>query len=221
MAYTPHVLFVFGGSWAADLTEIWECTVRLEANGGGGVTLDCDAYLAAISLPLKTWFAAAGTAMSSRAQLKWIKANHVGADGRYVDGTTTHVRDYGPIVTGGAPDVGPQFCTLAYTWETAVARGPAHRGRIYPPNATRAPSTSFKVDSGQRDANAANGAGLLAVLKNTAGADAGTHATPCIASNIGGAIHAITGCTSDDIYDVQRRRKNRVVGSRSAAVAFA
>jgi|SRR5664279_691300 len=216
MAYTPHVLFAFGGSWATDSSEVWECTVRLKADGGGGDTLDCAAYLTATATQMSSWFSASDNGMSTAATLRWIKANHIGADGNYADKTTTHVYDYGTPSTGGvlAGSI-PGFCSLAYTWETANARGPGHRGRIYPPNNTYNPSSSvFKVSGTAATANAAAGAQLLNALKASSGA--GLTATPVIASKVNGAIVNITGCTSDNIYDVQRRRKNRVVGTRSA-----
>ena len=221
MAYTPHVLVAIGGSWVNDTNEVWECTVRLQANGGGGDTLDPDAYLAAIATPLKTWFTTVATHMSNAATLAWVKANHVGADGNYVDPTTTHVHDYSPVGVGGLGQYSPGFCSLAYTWETANARGPGHRGRIYPPNCTWVTdSSAFKVTAADATTNATNGAGLLAVLKNTASAP-GLHGTPVVASKVNGAIIPITGCTSDNVYDVQNRRKNRIKGTRSAIVAFA
>jgi hypothetical protein len=221
MAYTPHVLVALGGSWVGDTGEMWECTVRLRADGGGGVTIDPEAYLADIKPNLSTWFHAVDTGMMMSSRLKWIKCNHIGADGLYVDPTTTHVTDYSPAVAGGMADAGPGFCSIAYTWETAVARGPGHRGRVYMPNCTVAGSGSvFKIGTGSRDQNATAGAGLLAVLKNSAGAN-GTKGTPVVASKIGGAIHDIVACTSDDIFDVQRRRKDRIIGSRSGPFAFA
>lgn len=220
MAYTPHVLVAFGGSWTDEPSEMWENTVRLLANGGGGDTLDPEAYLTAIATNLKTWFSAAGTSMSSRATLNYVKVNHIGADGTYVDKTTTHLRDYSPVVPGGATQNMAGFISLAYTWETALLRGPGHRGRIYPPNATAPLLTALRTTTGARDAIATAGAGLLAVLKNTPGS-AGTHATPIVASKVGGQVTPITGCTCDDIYDVQRRRKNRVKGTRSGVIAFA
>jgi hypothetical protein len=184
------------------------------------VTLDPDGYLADIHGPLGTWFGAVGTKMSSTSNLKWVKANHIGADGLYVDSTTSYTYDYGTPIPGGVAQSMPGFCTLAYTWETGVLRGPGHRGRIYPPNCVYAPATAFTVGASQRDNNAANGAGLLAVLKNTGGVD-GRRGTPCVASKVNGAVTPITGCSSDDVMDVQRRRKNRVKPTRSAVVAFA
>lgn len=220
MAYTPHVLVAFGGSWTDTPSEVWECTVRILADGGGGVTIDPDAYLAAIHAPLGAWFSAVGTKMASSATLKWLKANHIGADGKYVDETTTHLYDYPAPPVGGVAQAQPGYCTLAYTWETALLRGPGHRGRIYPPNCVYASATAFTVGASQRDNNAANGVALLTVLKNAAGEN-GTKGTPVVASKVNGAVTHIIGCTSDDIMDVQRRRKNRAVGTRSALAALA
>ena len=216
MAYTPHVLFAMGGSWINDNTEIWECTVRLQANGGGGVTLDCGAYLTDISNDVQSWFEAGANYTSSSATLKWIKANHVDAAGHYVDSTTTHVFDYSGTIVGINPDRAPGFCSLAYTWETANARGPGHRGRIYPPNNTFVTTSSaFKVNDAARDYNATAATQLLIALQNRGGAD-GRKGVPVVASKVNGAIVPIIGATSDNIYDVQRRRKNRIVGTRSA-----
>jgi hypothetical protein len=219
VAYTDHVLVAFGGSWDNETSEIWESTVRMSADGGGGVTLDPDAWLAAVAAPLFNWFGMGSAGMSSHATLKWLKCNHVGADGKYTDTGITHVHDYSPTTTGGVPQTGPGYCTLAYTWETAVVRGPGHRGRIYPPNATYALATPFRVSSADRNLAAAAGEALLHIFRNSAGA-AGSKGTPVIASKIGGAIHDITGVTCDDVYDVQRRRKNRVKPARSPVVAL-
>lgn len=224
MAYTPHVLVAIIGGWSSDDEEVWENTVRLRGDGGGGVALDPEAYLTAIKAPLATWFSAVGTNMSPRAQLKTVKVNHVGADGRYVDPGTTHLRDYLPVVGGGAPYTGsnllPGKTCLAYTWETDLARGPGHRGRIYPPNTFDTNVSPFRVSNANAAINAANGAGLLAVLKNTGGAD-GARGIPVIASRLAGQITDITAVTSDNIYDVQRRRGNRIPSVRSARVSFA
>lgn len=218
MAYTPHTLFAFGGSWSSNPEEVWECTVRLDGNGGGGVTLDPEAYLASIATPMASWFSASVVTMDALAQLKWLKCNNVNAEGRYTDTTTTHVHDYSPAIAGSTDHKLPGFCSLAYTWETAVARGPGHRGRIYPPNATMTTTGAFTVSDSLRTQNAQAGAQLLNTLKNLSG-PTGTRAIPVVASKIGGAIHAITGCTSDNVFDVQRRRKNRIKGARSAVYA--
>lgn len=220
MAYTPHVLFAMLGSWIGDEEEVWECTVRLSADGGGGDTLDPEAYLAQIKTPLQTWFAAATTHISQFATLNTIKVNHVDAAGHYVD-PITHLRDYTPPIQGSDVTPWPGKTSLVYTWETGLARGPGHRGRIYPPANNPGGVSAFRCDPTVATRNAQNGAGLLAVLKNTAFAVAGTHGQPVVASKIGGVINNITGCTSDNVYDSQRRRGNRIPTARSAVVAYA
>jgi hypothetical protein len=212
MAYTPHVLVSFGGSWTTDPKEVWECGIRVTADGGGGVTVDCDAYLADIEAPLSTWFHDAGNGMMSTALLEWVKANHIGADGKYVDTTLTHVFDYSAPVAGAVGMKGPGYCTLVYSWVTAAKRGRAHMGRIYPPNASYPLISAFQVDSGSASAAALSGKGLIAILANASGA-AGTKPVPSVTSKIDGSIRPITGCRVDTIYDVQRRRKNRVTGT--------
>jgi hypothetical protein len=179
------------------------------------VTLDPAAYLTAIATPLATWFSASASKMCSLATLRFVKANNIDAAGHYADATTTHVHDYADGIVGFAAPVGPQFISRAITWETANARGPGHRGRIYPPNATVAIGTSaFKTSGTDRDVNTAAGASLIGVLKNASGAN-GVKGKPVVASKVNGALVTITGVSSDDVYDVQRRRKNRIKGSRS------
>ena len=218
MAYTPHVLVAFGGTWTGETTELWENTIRLASEGPLGDALDEAAYMEAIATPLATWFNGANH-MCSQAQLSFLKVNRINALGHYASSTDTNVHDYAAGTVVGASGVrGPQFCTLAYTWETAAKRGPAHRGRIYPPNATYDLVGSFRVSPANAVVNAVAGLDLLTVLHN-AGGGSGLVGFPIVASSIGGVIHPITGVTSDDVYDVQRRRKNRIKPARSAISA--
>lgn len=221
MPYTPHLLIAFGGSWTTAPSEVWECTIRATSDGGAGSIVNEEAYLGEVAPQLATWFHNAANLQSALATLRWMKANHVAADGTYVDSGTTHVHDFATPPVGGSPSYNTGYCSLAYTWETAVARGPGHRGRMYTPNCSMPMTTDpFVVSNLLRDQNATAGAGILALVHNSGGS-ANLKPHPVVASKIGGAIHNITGCTSDSIYDVQRRRKNRAVGTRSGIVAFA
>ena len=136
-----------------------------------------------------------------------------------MDKTTTHLRDYSPVVAGGSGQFAPAFCSLAFTWETAKLRGPGHRGRIYPPNPAGTLGTALRVNDSTRDTGAAAGKALLAVLHNASGAN-GTKPSPVVASKVDGSLTPITGCSCDNIVDVQRRRKRSAKGGRSAIIAF-
>jgi len=215
MAYTPHFLFTFAGRWTNEPGEIWECTTRLRSNAGGGVTLDPEAYLEAIKTPFAEWFVAPTSGMHGQAELQTLKCNAIGADGLYVSKSVTHLTDYAPGFTGGKAGIAPGFCSLAFTWETGILRGPGHRGRIYPPNPTGTMASAMRVNAATAEAAALSGRAYLLVLRNAAGAD-GVKGFPVVASKVDGSIHEITGVTVDDILDVQRRRKNAVSGTRSA-----
>jgi hypothetical protein len=218
MPYTPHALLTFGGTWSDQPSEIWACNVRLSADGGGGVTLDTAGLMNDIYAPLSTWYALPASRMSSDSKLMFLKVNMIGDDGKYVSRTATNRHDYVGTL-GGATPAAPQFCSLAYSWSTANARGPAHHGRIYPPNAAFVIVNGSKISAADATINTAAAKALLTVFRNVGGAD-GRRGTPVVASNIGGAIQPITGVSTDDLYDVQRRRKNRIVPTRSAILAF-
>src|SRR5690348_15483940 len=85
--YTDHMLVVIGGDWVGEASDGWECTVRVSSNGGGGGVLDEEAYLNDIVPNLKTWFGALTNQMSNQANLKYVKVNRIGTDGKYVDKT--------------------------------------------------------------------------------------------------------------------------------------
>lgn len=222
MAYTPHVLVAFGGSWGFSTSEIWECTLRggLVTGGPDPTDFDGDAYLGSVQGGLATWFGDTANHMSSLARLKWIKANAVGADGKYIN-PVTHVFDYSTAVSGSAvPGNLPGFCSLAYTWETGRARGTAHRGRMYTPNAFPL-DTEFTVSPANGALNAQAGVALLEILDNSGSGISTQELTFGIYSRIDASHHDITGCSSDDTWDVQRRRKDRIPSVRSAVFPYA
>lgn len=218
MAYTPHTLVAFSGSWLGDTIERWENTVRLSNDGGGGSTLDQAAYMLDIKAALLAWFTAATSWMSNKALIDTLKVNAIGEDGKYASSTLTNVTAYTPTAGAVAPSQ-DGIMSCCYSWHTANVRGPAHHGRIYPPNPTKSLVTAFRISAADATAHATAGKALLTVLRNSAGV-AGRQGTPVIASKIGGAMNAITGVSSDDVYDVQRRRKNRISPTSSAILAF-
>lgn len=208
MAWSPHARVVFGGA-LNDLgllgSDIWQCTVNV-------VPLDmvegwCDPYLAAIQAPLKTWFTAVASEMSTNADLRFIKANLIGADGHYSNPTVTHRFDYTSIGVGAKAPTMPGYLSLAMSWSTALTRGPGSKGRIYPPNAPTAAGSGQSVANSTSTNNAMNAAkALLTVLASTTT----TQATPVIASGVNAAVTPITGVRCGNLIDVQRRRRNSI-----------
>jgi hypothetical protein len=187
---------------------------------GGGVSAfvaDPDAYLAAILTPLKTWFGAVGNKINSGATLTYVKCNNIGPDGKYNSPTTHQVAT---SQTGGAGSpVTPAFCCVAFTWETGLLRGPAHRGRMYTPNSGWSVTLgTSQISTADMNSAASSGKSLLQALQYAPGGGAAA-VVPVVASKTG-ALHLVTGCSVDNIMDVQRRRKNHLAATRSATVAF-
>lgn len=204
MAYAPHTLVAFGGTLNTAQTkakEIWQCGVRL---GGGGIN-DCAAYLAAIQGGLSAWFHA-NTLIPSVCTLDWVKANNIGADGKYVS-PNTFVHDYAPTITGGGVAGINDILTLVLTWTTDYQRGPAHEGRIFLPLYGVGQVSGAAMTASQADINTAlaQGKSLLTVLANGVTGGAGY---PAVLSKINGADRSITGIKVGDVLDVQRRRKD-------------
>lgn len=219
--YTPHVLVEFGGSPVSYPGEIWACTLRgIMVTGGPDPTdFAADDYLEAVQSVLLTWWLDAANHTSANFYLKWIKANAIGADGKYIN-PVTHVYDYASPEPGSTAESNfAGFCTYAYTWETGIARGLAHRGRMYLPNAY--PLVGGFETSASTTAIAQSGSLLLSALDNQASGVSTQELVFGIYSRKSAAHHDIIGCSADSVVDVQRRRKNRIAGTRSPIYPYA
>lgn len=221
MAFTPHVLVSFGGSPTAFPREVWECSVRgIMVTGGPDPTdFDADAYLAAVGPLLIDWYVDSDNNMRTDMYLEWIKANAIGADGKYIN-PVSHTLDLSPQVGTFSPGNQPGFCSFAYTWETGIARGRAHRGRMYPPNGYTM-LNSYEISSANALAASQSASLLLSHLDNQASGESTQELVFGIYSRIDGTHHDIIGASADNIVDVQRRRKNRVDGTRSPVYPYA
>lgn len=207
MVFPRHALVTFGGTitgTASTQDEIWQCGVRLDGDDSGFLS-DPEAYLDDVGPALATWFADADSVMRGDAQLRWVKANNIAADGSYAD-PVTHVHDYGsPVAGGAAAGPMPAILTCCFSWTTAAARGPAHTGRIYPPVWLPAVGNE-QVGESNRTAYANSGKALLLVLAN---GFADVFGQPSVVSKVGsGYKRHINGVRVGSIIDVQRRRKN-------------
>lgn len=215
VAFPPHALIQFGGTLdtLSGPAEIWACGIRVEIGAPDGHFLkDPGAYATAIGPKIATWFSTPSSGMHNGAQCTFVKVNNIKPDGTYQDATTHQAA---LSARGGVSPTAPApaFCSLAYTWETGLTRGHAHRGRIYPPNYAYAPSGS-QVPGSSVTAAVTAAKALLNVINSTL--DGGTLVKPMVVSSIGaGTMNGITGVSVDNIYDVQRRRKNRLLSTRT------
>lgn len=217
MAFAPHYRVSFGGTLAegvnGDVDEIWACNINVTPASGN--TFDVEAYLDQMSPALKGWFGAGQNGLASDSTLDYVKVNQVGADGKYVDPTFTHRRDYTPGVVGGASPVNPQILSVCLSWVTGKLRGPGSHGRIYPPNMTFGTATGMLIPQADQDKAAAAGVKLLQTLNNASNSPfrPGPLASyiigiPVVSSAINGTNTPIIACRVGNVKDVQRRRKN-------------
>lgn len=83
-------------------------------------------------------FFTASALISNGAQLRWIKLNQIGADGRYTEPSTVQYDYPTPYPTGASTTIVAPQISLAITLRTAVERGAASKGRFYMPLPARA-----------------------------------------------------------------------------------
>lgn len=217
MAFAPHTLIALGGhlAGAEQNSEIWQCGVRVsvftgEPGAPTGPVSDPQAYLDAIAAGVGTWWASAG--MTNTATLAWLKCNNINAAGKYADPTTTHRHDYDPEIGGGTASHTPNFLTLAVSFRTAKKRGPGSHGRVYLPTAIPDEGGLSLVSDSAAATAASHGVGLLNAISKTVGSDT---VFPVVASRVNATLTAISHVQVSTVIDVQRRRKNALVGTYS------
>lgn len=215
MTFPKHALIQFGGTLAelSGPKEVWACGVRVYTGAPAGFWLnDPQAYANKIATPLRTWFQLTANGMVSSASIEWVKVNNIRPDGKYNDATTHQAAI--TAGNGGNPPIGvPSFCSVATTWETGLTRGLAHRGRVYLPNYMFS-ATGSQIPSASVDQVVAAGKALLNIINSNT--DGTTLVQPIVVSSVGaGATNLITGVSADNVYDVQRRRKNRLTATRN------
>jgi len=215
--YPQHLLFVFGGNLkcVAANDEIWECTIRGFPGSTGGPAnmtnwqdLDLDAYLTAAATTMAAWFADADSVLCEDANLRYLKCNAIGTNGKYLDQTTTHQHDFGSPVAGASPGEVPSYLSICMSWQTALVRGLASKGRIYPPNYCYDPDGAG-ITSADAGAIADSGVALLNAIQLSAGMNGGVF-SPAVVSSQQQKWQYITGVRVGNIYDEQRRRRNAV-----------
>nr|CRY96098.1 hypothetical protein [uncultured prokaryote] len=211
MTYQPHTRVSLLGAWLGDSPEIFANTIAVVDSSDGPIG-DLVAYLASCQAAIATaWHACLG--IPDGAQLTSLKAANIGPDGKYTQPPEEHV--YAPSIHGGAATSStvPGFCSLALTWKSDNFRPPGKYGRIYPPNPSygvigTSGNSQFQTGVSNQNNNITFGLAILDALKTGGN-------IPVIASKVLlGENAVITTVSCDSVYDTQRRRKNRIVGTR-------
>lgn len=227
MAYPGHAYVSLDGDWTTSdaSDEVWQFGIRVRGNTGApdnGFLQGPQAYCDAIATGIGTWFSNSGHQMANTARLRMLKVNNIGPDGKYRD-PTTHQHDYGSGIVGANGINGSGILSTAYSFQGSdISRGPGARGRCYPPNVSILAGASFTTSTAQANVHLAAALALLEILtidEPTGGAlvrpfivSKGTPASGGV-----GRSQTISRVSVDTVIDVQRRRKNRVTGTRVGA----
>lgn len=202
VAYPQHLLVAFGGTLPSN--EIWQCGIRglPQASASYGDRQDIADRIAP---NLVDWFSTAANRMNNLASLTFVKVNEIAPDGSYVGNPVTVDT---AVTPGGRTSSVPNILSLCFSWTTAMKRGLAHTGRIYPPFAFDVQQGMAVTQSVQTDA-VASAQNLLDAIADNASSFG---VAPYVVS-AQGALHAVNGVRIGSIIDVQRRRKNALVES--------
>lgn len=219
-----HILIAFGGTLGNPGIDVWANTIRCTTDYSPDGLLtedDQDQVAGGLITPIGAFVATTFTGTSrglysNGASLEWIKVNSIGHDGKYAHPNTTIV-DVSPAVSGAGnnSDWRP---SVVLTWRTALQRGRAHVGRIYPAGSIcdpGSPGTPY-MPSAVATAAAAAGVTLLQAIKALVDTNNQPYnLVPCVVSpdpsgTTGGYANPITDVEVDRVMDTQRRRTNRV-----------
>nr|CRY96129.1 hypothetical protein [uncultured prokaryote] len=204
-----HLYVVFGGQLLGETqTEDWQCGIRGQASFTD--LAGAQAWAAGtVKAGLQNWFSANANLMRNDASISFLKANWIKTDGTY-DYASHPVTETLNGVRGGTPPSGPDFIDLCYSWVTSAVRGPASKGRIYPPNVPNTNSTlngRTVVGLTDQTAHLAAAKALLTVLHTPSG---GGTFSPGVVAQATPDQNLIIGVRIGNVMDVQRRRKNKL-----------
>lgn len=213
----------FGGTAYAGV-ETWSVGLKLSR------TIETTSSIQAIALscaPLvETYWRDVNAVFLSTHTLEFCKVAAVDTDGRYLPGESVYEHLYLPpiagprVVTVGSNQSLPQQ-SLCISLRTAVTRGYAAKGRIYPPpqyvqlgldgSANAVASYATPVKTLINSINAATGTGVVVIASkgkgvrnpSSTGKPRYTYPTP-------GAEHAVTAVSVGRVVDTQRRRRRQL-----------
>lgn len=167
----------FGGTLGVPAIETWSNTLRFHFGGiwTGVPVIGVEGYepdrdqlqdmCNQAGGAIGDWMSNASANINQNAIATWCKLNWIKADGTQRD-VNTVVTDFTPV-PGASALAGPWSTTSVVTLRTAVARGRAHSGRIYPPMTWGGPfgnGASPYIPAGKADDIAAAAAAMISSL---------------------------------------------------------
>ena len=197
--YKPHIYLTWGGTfWGS---ETWQMGVRM-TNPGIPLTATADEFcadhIADAASDISTWWDSGNCGQSHWAQLDWVKMNAIGADGKYVNTSTTHQVRVSPAkIPSSYPNLNAQMVppqvALVLSLRTGN-RGPREAwGHIYMPCAYIKTVTDQPYFLTADTENiAANFADFIRDLNDWPGIDSGSPEV-CIASKYSAYTDRRTG----------------------------
>lgn len=201
----------FGGPLYSD---VWNCNLHLASSNNDGAIFDPTGttqskWMMDVVGDIQKWWAASGCASS--AKLAYVKANQIDPiTGQYTSKTRTNLYEFPTPIAGPASGNGMPQLSLCISLLTDIKRGPAARGRFYPPSlGAYGVDTNGQVNSSTRDSQAAAGAQLIRDLSNWPGIDI-NGSLEVVVLGKGGATQKVTSVAVGSVMDTQRRRRSKL-----------
>ena len=170
-------------------------------------------YLHDYAVP--TWAAAmADSSFSSHLQLVDLNLYPIGSNGKAVDGRSAHATWVAPVSGGGDSDLMPLEVARVVSWQTPRI-GRRGRGRIYLAGSSKVDCTTHGEWDGTRTGTAADMAqALLEGLSYSSSNPIDSHVRPIVTGSPWTGYGVITSLSVGNVFDAQRRRRNRLPESR-------
>lgn len=202
---SSHLYLQWGGNLPGG--DEWSCGLRMASTGNVSNSQDPAAMLNGVSSAVQTYHQTAGTHISPRATLTFVKLNYIDPSGHYAEDTTFE-KAMANIQGGGSSSVlVPNQVAYVVSLTTGFSRGPAHRGRFYLPLPT------FPLDTDNRiqvtnQTQAVTAANALVSALNAVNPD---YDVAVFSRKLGAPAHRlVTGVQVGRVLDTQRRRRNKV-----------
>ena len=198
---------VYRLSWGGRLYgDIWTCGLHLNGEIAGPVI--GTSALDDVAQDITKWYLAINATAGST--LDWVKLNQIDPVTKtYVSKTDTVEKLLTPAVAGDGGTAIPAQMTMCVSLLTAAKRGPAARGRFYPPPTSVCTAVDYQtgqIGKSTLDAMLTPTAQLIRDLNDWPGVDGA--GAEVVVLGAGGAMRSVEKIAIGSVPDTQRRRRN-------------